>query len=112
VLFTLGSFLPIMITTQSLLTPRLSVLARSWVTGSVLSALAYGAYRQRLAAHRDHPHHPPRRGPGRRDHLQPTMTATLLAHAVPHGGTQGFTGVVLLLLGAAAALWWTRRRNG
>ncbi|WP_431924629.1 hypothetical protein [Nonomuraea jabiensis] len=43
VLFTLGSFLPIMITTQSLLTPRLSVLARSWVTGSVLSALAYGA---------------------------------------------------------------------
>lgn len=43
VLFTLGSFLPIMITTQSLLTPRLAVLARSWVTGSVLSALAYGA---------------------------------------------------------------------
>ncbi len=43
VLFTLGSFLPIMITTQSLLTPRLSVIARSWVTGSVLSALAYGA---------------------------------------------------------------------
>jgi hypothetical protein len=43
VLFTLGSFLPVMITTQSLLTPRLSVLARSWVTGSVLSALAYGA---------------------------------------------------------------------
>lgn len=43
VLFTLGSFLPIMITTQSLLTPRLSVLARSWVTGPVLSALAYGA---------------------------------------------------------------------
>ncbi|MBO3744997.1 hypothetical protein J5X84_02880 [Streptosporangiaceae bacterium NEAU-GS5] len=43
VLFTLGSFLPIMITTQSLLAPRLSVLARSWVTGSVLTALAYGA---------------------------------------------------------------------
>jgi hypothetical protein len=43
VLFTLGSFLPIMITTQSLLTPRLAVLARSWVTGSVLSALAYAA---------------------------------------------------------------------
>ena len=43
VLFTLGSFLPIMITTQSLLTPRLAVLARSWVTGAVLSALAYGA---------------------------------------------------------------------
>ncbi|HEX6358111.1 hypothetical protein [Actinophytocola sp.] len=43
VLFTIGSFLPIMITTQSLLTPRLAVLARSWVTGSVLSAIAYGA---------------------------------------------------------------------
>jgi hypothetical protein len=42
-LFTLGAFLPIMITTQSLLAPRLAVLARSWVTGSVLSALAYGA---------------------------------------------------------------------
>jgi hypothetical protein len=43
VLFTLGAFVPIMITTQSLLAPRLAVLARSWVTGSVLSALAYAA---------------------------------------------------------------------
>jgi len=43
VLFTLGSFLPVMITTQSLLAPRLAVLARSWVTGAVLSALAYAA---------------------------------------------------------------------
>lgn len=42
-LFTLGSFIPIMITTQSLLTPRLAVLTRSWVTGAVLSALAYAA---------------------------------------------------------------------
>jgi hypothetical protein len=43
VLFTVGAFLPIMITTQSLLAPRLAVLTRSWVTGSVLAALAYGA---------------------------------------------------------------------
>lgn len=38
------------------------------------------------------------------------MTATLLAHAAAHGGTGGFTGVVLLLLGAATALWRARRR--
>jgi hypothetical protein len=43
VLFTLGSFLPIMITTQSLLTPRLATLAGSWVTGAVWSALVYAA---------------------------------------------------------------------
>ena len=43
VLFTAGSFLPIMITTQSLLTPRLAHLTGSWVTGAVLSALAYAA---------------------------------------------------------------------
>jgi hypothetical protein len=43
VLFTVGSFLPILITTQSLLTPRLAHLTGSWVTGAVLSALAYAA---------------------------------------------------------------------
>jgi hypothetical protein len=43
VLFTVGSFLPIMITTQSLLTPRLAHLTGSWVTGAVLSAIAYAA---------------------------------------------------------------------
>ena len=42
-LFTVGSFLPIMIVTQSLLTPRLAQLAGSWVTGAVLSALVYAA---------------------------------------------------------------------
>lgn len=42
-LFTVGSFLPIMIVTQSLLTPRLAQLSGSWVTGAVLSALVYGA---------------------------------------------------------------------
>lgn len=42
-LFTVGSFLPIMIVTQSLLTPRLATLAGSWVTGAVVSAVAYGA---------------------------------------------------------------------
>ncbi len=43
VLFTVGSFLPIMITTQSLLTPRLALLSGNWVTGAVLAALAYAA---------------------------------------------------------------------
>ena len=42
-LFTLGSFLPIMITTQALLTPRLATLTGNWVTGAVLSALSYAA---------------------------------------------------------------------
>ncbi len=42
-LFTLGSFLPIMITTQALLTPRLATLTGNWVTAAVLSALAYAA---------------------------------------------------------------------
>jgi hypothetical protein len=42
-LFTAGSFLPIMITTQSLLTPRLAHVTGSWVTGAVLSAVAYAA---------------------------------------------------------------------
>lgn len=41
VLFTLGSFLPIMILTQSLLAPRLALLTRSWVAGAVLSGLVY-----------------------------------------------------------------------
>jgi hypothetical protein len=43
VLFTLGSFVPIAITTQALLAPRLAHLSGSWVTGAVLSAVAYGA---------------------------------------------------------------------
>jgi hypothetical protein len=43
VLFTLGSFLPIMITTQSLAAPRIAVLTRSWVGGAVLSGLVYAA---------------------------------------------------------------------
>ncbi len=43
-LFSLGTFLPVMILTQSLLAPRLAILARSWVSGAVLAGLAYGFY--------------------------------------------------------------------
>jgi hypothetical protein len=43
VLFTVGSFLPVMITTQALLTPRLAVVTGSWVTGAVASAIVYAA---------------------------------------------------------------------
>lgn len=43
VLFTAGSFLPIMITTQALLAPRLATLTGSWVTGAVASAVVYAA---------------------------------------------------------------------
>ncbi len=42
--FSLGTFLPVMVLTQCLLAPRLAILARSWVSGSVLAGLAYGAY--------------------------------------------------------------------
>ncbi len=43
-LFSLGTFLPVMVLTQSLLAPRLAILARSWVSGSVLAGLVYGLY--------------------------------------------------------------------
>ncbi|MGH9602958.1 MAG: hypothetical protein ACRD24_11285, partial [Terriglobales bacterium] len=43
-LFSLGTFLPVMVLTQSLLAPRLAILSKSWVSGSVLSGLVYGLY--------------------------------------------------------------------
>ncbi len=43
-LFSLGTFLPVMVLTQSLLAPRLAILTKSWVSGSVLAGLAYGLY--------------------------------------------------------------------
>ncbi|MCI0355830.1 MAG: hypothetical protein L0099_12435 [Acidobacteria bacterium] len=43
-LFSLGTFLPVMVLTQSLLAPRLAVLTKSWVSGSVLAGLVYGLY--------------------------------------------------------------------
>ena len=42
--FSLGTFLPVMILTQSLIAPRLAILAKSWVSGSVLAGLVYGFY--------------------------------------------------------------------
>lgn len=41
VLFTLGSFLPIMVTTQSIVAPRIAVLTRSWPAATVLTGLVY-----------------------------------------------------------------------
>ncbi|MGH9531150.1 MAG: hypothetical protein ACRD2Q_02080 [Terriglobales bacterium] len=43
-IFSLGTFLPVMILTQSLLAPRLAILTKSWVSGSVLAGLVYGIY--------------------------------------------------------------------
>ncbi|MGH9557092.1 MAG: hypothetical protein ACRD2Y_14840 [Terriglobales bacterium] len=43
-LFSLGTFLPVMVLTQSLLAPRLAILAKSWVSGSVVAGLVYGIY--------------------------------------------------------------------
>ncbi len=42
--FSLGTFLPVMVLTQSLLAPRLAILTRSWVSGAVLAGVVYGAY--------------------------------------------------------------------
>ena len=41
VLYTLGAVIPVMIFTQSLLAPRLAILARAWSTGTVLACAAY-----------------------------------------------------------------------
>ncbi len=43
-LFSLGTFLPVMVLTQCLLAPRLAILTKSWVSGSVLAGLVYGFY--------------------------------------------------------------------
>lgn len=43
-LFSLGTFLPVMVLTQCLLAPRLAILAKSWVSGAVLAGLVYGFY--------------------------------------------------------------------
>ena len=44
VLFSLGTFLPILVLFESLLAPRLAILGRSAVTGAVLSGAAYGLF--------------------------------------------------------------------
>ena len=43
-LFSMGTFLPVMVLTQSLLAPRLAILSKSWVSGAVLAGLVYGFY--------------------------------------------------------------------
>ena len=40
-IYSLGTLLPVAIFTQALLAPRLAFLARSWVTGAVLTGVAY-----------------------------------------------------------------------
>ncbi len=44
VLYTLGAVIPVMIFTQSLLAPRLAILARSWIAGTVLAGAAYALF--------------------------------------------------------------------
>ena len=46
-LFSLGTFIPVMILIQSLLAPRMAILTKSWISGSVLAGLAYGLYHSR-----------------------------------------------------------------
>jgi len=43
-IYTLGAVLPVAIFTQALLAPRLAILSKSWITGTVLAALAYTAF--------------------------------------------------------------------
>lgn len=43
-LMTIGTFIPVMILTQSLIAPRLAVVFRSWVTGAVLAGLVYALF--------------------------------------------------------------------
>lgn len=43
-LFTAGTFLPVMVLTQSLIAPRCALVAGSWPFGAVLAGLVYGAY--------------------------------------------------------------------
>ncbi len=40
----LGTILPVMVLTQCLLAPRLAIVTRSWVSGSVLAGIVYGIY--------------------------------------------------------------------
>lgn len=43
-LMTVGTILPVMIMTQSLIAPRLAVVFRSWVTGAVMAGLVYALF--------------------------------------------------------------------
>jgi hypothetical protein len=43
-LMTVGTIMPVMILTQSLIAPRLAIISRSWVTGAVLAGLVYALF--------------------------------------------------------------------
>ncbi len=43
-LMTVGTIIPVMILTQSLIAPRLAMVSRSWVTGAVLAGLVYALF--------------------------------------------------------------------
>lgn len=44
VVMSLGTFIPVMIFTQSLLAPRFALLTKSWIGGAILTGLVYGVY--------------------------------------------------------------------
>jgi len=44
VLYTLGAVLPVAIFTQALLAPRLAILSKSWISGSILAGIAYALF--------------------------------------------------------------------
>jgi len=43
-LYSLGAVIPVAIFTQALLAPRLAILSKSWITGSILAGFAYAAF--------------------------------------------------------------------
>ncbi len=43
-IYTLGAVIPVAIFTQALLAPRLAILSKSWITGSILAGIAYAAF--------------------------------------------------------------------
>jgi hypothetical protein len=47
VLFSFGTFIPVMILIQSLFAPRVAILTKSWISGSILAGLVYGLYHSR-----------------------------------------------------------------
>jgi hypothetical protein len=46
-LFSLGTFIPVAILIQGLLAPRLAILTKSWISGSMLAGVTYGLYHSR-----------------------------------------------------------------
>jgi len=44
VVFSLGTFLPVMVLIQSVIVPRLAIVTGSWISGAVLGGFIYGLY--------------------------------------------------------------------